>query len=373
LASSKVLLIGLGSLGGHVLEFLARTPRMGKIIAADVNEEWGISKTNNALLGALNQGFYPDIEFRKIDLNDIGATAETLTEVKPDLIFNATTLQSWWVIGLLPKEAYSKLLEAGLGPWLPMHLTLVHKLMRAFKKAGIKAHVVSSSFPDGVHPVLGKVGLTPTVGIGNFDLLIPRIKLVVSRKLNVPVRNVSVFMVAHHFHDVHIEDYGTSGGAPYFLKILVGDKNVTERFDPEKLFSEPLPTPAGNQSDQQVASSAVKNIIAILNDTGELTHAPGPNGLPGGYPVRLSAKGAEVFLPEELTLEEAIRINEEAQKFDGIEKIKEDGTVAFTDKAVKIMREMLNYDCTELKIEESEERAMELKTLYEKFAKKYRG
>jgi len=83
----------------------------------------------------------------------------------------------------------------------------------------------------------------------------------------------------------------------------------------------------------------VKNILAILNDTRELTHAPGPNGLPGGYPVRLSAKGAEVVLPEELSLEEAVRINEEAQKFDGIQEIKNDGTVFFTEKAVKIMRE----------------------------------
>jgi hypothetical protein len=372
LTGNKILMLGLGSLGGHVLEFLARTPRVNRIIAADVNEDWGVRKTNNAILGAVNQGFYPSIKFRKIDLNDVEGTAETLKEEEPDLIFNATTLQSWWAIGLLPNEVYEKLLDAGFGPWLPMHLTLTHKLVKAVEKAGIETHVVSSSFPDAVHPVLGKVGLAPTVGIGNFDLIIPRIKKVVSEKLGVPMRNVSVFMVGHHVHDVLVEDFGTTGGAPYFLKILVDDKNVTDELDPEKIFSEPLPTPPGNQSDQQVGSSAVKNIIAILNDTGELTHAPGPNGLPGGYPVRLSAKGAEVVLPEELSLEEAIKINEEAQKFDGIEEIKDDGTVVFTEKSVSIMREMLNYDCEELRIEESEERAMELRVLYNSFAERYR-
>jgi len=371
LAGNKILMIGLGSLGGHVLEFLARTPGVDRIVAADVNEDWGVCKTNNAILGAVNQGFYPSIIFRKVDLNDVEGTANILREEKPDLVFNATTLQSWWVIGLLPEKVHEKLLGAGLGPWLPMHLTLTHKLMMAVRKAGIKAHVVSSSFPDAVHPVLGKVGLAPTVGIGNFDLLIPRIKKVVSEKLGVPMRNISVFMVGHHVHDVLVEDFGTTGGAPYFLKILVGNKNMTHELDPEKILSEPLPTPPGNQSDQQVASSAVKNILAILNDTGELTHAPGPNGLPGGYPVRLSAKGAEVVLPEELSLEEAIRINEEAQKFDGIEEIKNDGTVVFTEKAVKIMREMLNYECEELRLEESEERAMELRALYKRFAERY--
>jgi hypothetical protein len=365
-------MIGLGSLGGHVLEFLARTPGMNRIIAADVNEDWGIRKTNNAILGSVNQGFYSNITFQKIDLNDIEGTVEILRKEKPDLIFNATTFQSWWVIGLLPDEVYEKLIGAGFGPWLPMHLTLTHKLMKAVRKAGIETHVVSSSFPDAVHPVLGKADLAPTVGIGNFDLLIPRIKRVVSEKLKVPMRNISVFMIGHHVHDVLIEDYGITGGAPYFLKILVDNKNATDKLDPEKIFSEPLPTPPGNQSDQQVASSAVKNILAILNDTGELTHAPGPNGLPGGYPVRLSAKGAEVVLPEELNLEEAVRINEEAQKFDGIQEIKSDGTVVFTEKAVRIMREMLSYECEELKIEESEERAMELTALYKSFAERYR-
>jgi len=72
-----------------------------------------------------------------------------------------------------------------------------------------------------------------------------------------------------------------------------------------------------------------------------------------------------------LSLEEAIKINEEAQKFDGIQEIKEDGTVVFTEKAVRTMREMLSYECKELKLEESEERAIELRTLYKNFARKY--
>jgi len=72
------------------------------------------------------------------------------------------------------------------------------------------------------------------------------------------------------------------------------------------------------------------------------------------------------------SLEEAVKINEEAQKFDGIEEIKDDGTVVFTEKSVSIMREMLNYDCEELKLEESEDRAMELRALYNSFAERHR-
>jgi len=41
--------------------------------------------------------------------------------------------------------------------------------------------------------------------------------------------------------------------------------------------------------------------------------------------------GGTVTLPPDLNLEEAVRINEEGQRFDGIERIDEDGTVHFTE------------------------------------------
>ncbi|MGI6226819.1 MAG: hypothetical protein ACOYJ1_11260, partial [Peptococcales bacterium] len=118
------------------------------------------------------------------------------------------------------------------------------------------------------------------------------------------------------------------------------------------------------------AASAVKNILHIINDTGQVTHSPAPNGLPGGYPVRLSAAGAEVVLPHDLTLEEAIKINEEAQKYDGIESIEEDGTIIYTDKAYNVMRDMIGYDCKKMKVEETEERSNELGNRFKEFVKK---
>ncbi|MFX0198674.1 MAG: hypothetical protein ACFFCW_21335 [Candidatus Hodarchaeota archaeon] len=53
--------------------------------------------------------------------------------------------------------------------------------------------------------------------------------------------------------------------------------------------------------------------MALLFDTGGVTHSPGPNGLPAGYPARLSAKGAELLF-EEMNLEEVIHINQEVER-----------------------------------------------------------
>jgi len=77
-----------------------------------------------------------------------------------------------------------------------------------------------------------------------------------------------------------------------------------------------------------------------------------------------------VVLPD-LSLEEAIRINEEGGKYDGIERVKGDGTVVFVEENMRLMREVVGYECEELKVSESEERARELneklKKLYEKY------
>jgi hypothetical protein len=74
-------------------------------------------------------------------------------------------------------------------------------------------------------------------------------------------------------------------------------------------------------------------------------------------------------------MEQAMRINEEGQKIDGIEKIEEiedDGTVVYTENAVNLMKEVFGYDCRRIKVEESEEKAREFNSLYREYNKKFR-
>ena len=374
--NDTLMIMGLGELGGIVLELLARVPNITKVIAADFNEDYGVRKTNTALMGASYMNLYPNIEFRRIDLNNIEETAKTIKEVNPRIIYNATTLQSWWVIDALPKEVHKKIYKdfCGLGPWIPMHLLLVYKLMQAVKAAGVSSLVINSSFPDLVNPILAKVGLGPNVGIGNIDLITVPWRKVVSEMLNVSMRSVQVYIFGHHYSSYNLGRTGTGLDAPYYIKIMVEDKDVTKNFE-IKILAKEIPKRAkrttGAQINWVVASSAVRIILGILNDTNEITHAPGPEGLVGGYPVRLNREGAKVFLPEGVSRERAIQINEEAQKWDGIEKIKEDGTVVFTDITYNTFKDLLGYECKEMKIEETEERTKELDKLYKDFARKH--
>lgn len=373
----KIMLVGIGELGGIVLEYLCRVPNIGPIVACDNNLDWGRRKVNSAIEGAALMGFYPQIEFHPIDVLNIEKTAELISQIKPAVIFNGTTLQSWWVVNELPAEINAQLYKphCAIGPWCAMHLALTSKLMKAVKMSGIDTHVVNSSFPDASNPSLGRVGLAPTIGIGNMSLAIPYIQKAASEILGVPMKNIGVEMIGHHFHCYYWCRSGTGYGAPFFLKVYCGFEDVTEKLGAMDDFIAELPKrgmrPGGRGGQFVVAASCAKNILSIYFDTNEILHAPSPQGLEGGYPVRLSRKGAEVVLPRGITLEKAREINLIAQKYDGIEEIRDNGDIVVTDESYETFKRLLGVDCRTITIQDSFEQAMELKGKFLNFARKH--
>lgn len=375
--SERIMLIGVGELGGIVLEYLCRVPNICEIVVCDSNEDWGLRKTNSAIEGAALMGFYPKIRFQPIDVTNIDQTAEILRKYKPKVIFNGTTLQSWWVINELPVEVSAKLykINCALGPWVAMHLALTSKIMKAVKAAGIETHVVNSSFPDAVNPSLTKVGLSPTIGIGNMGLVIPYIQKAASEILGLPMKTIGVEMIGHHFHCYYWCRSGNGYGAPYFLKVYSGHSEVTEQLGDMNAFIAELPKrgmrPAGRHGQFVVAASCTKNILSIFYDTNDTVHSPGPNGLEGGYPVRLSRKGAEIVLPKGISLADARKINVAAQKFDGVENINDNGDIVVTEEAYSTFKQMLNIDCKKITIDDSYDQALELKRKFHEFVRRH--
>lgn len=382
---NKVLLVGLGHVGGEILHTLARSAGITEIIGADFDENVGTRKTKEALLGAAALNFFPKIQFRSIDLkNDVKGAVELLKEFEPDLIFNTADLFPYYRFEVdLPKEIYRKIGEAskcGFVAALPFRLILPYKLMTAVKESGIKTHVLVTNDPcEVVNPLLGKVGLAPTAGIGDFAHFIEPIRSVVSLKMKVPMRAVKVFLVAHHSTLHLFQRRAVPSKSTYFLKVLVDDRDVTKKWTPEEIL---LAAVGGSRSPEGerlhvfdphfTACIAVGDILAILNDTEEIRHCPGPSGFIGGYPVRLSSKGAEVYIPEEITLEEAIKMNEQAQKQEGVEDIRNDGTVVFTDEAVRIMDEVMHWDMKQFNVRDCEKVAEKLNFVYRELVKRYK-
>jgi hypothetical protein len=369
----SIMIIGsAGSVGHDMMYQIACMGLPVKVIGADVDEEKGRFEVEESIHVAHNLGYYPDISFKKINLFEVDETAELLKEHRPKVICNLASLGSWWVTRLLPPEEYKKI--GPIGPWLPNHLTLAHKLMQAVKKSGVDAKVVNGAYPDATNVVLSKLGLEPVCGGGNMDLGMSRVRRIVARELGVPYRSVQVYGVGHHG-----TYYTARMDGPYWVKILVDGVDVADRFPNEKLtklyveagYGAPGQFKSALVDQMRTASSFLKHVLAVYYHTGEVhTCVTGAAGLPGGYPCRLSEKGAEIVLPG-ISKEEAIRINEEGGRIDGIERIKDDGTVVFCEENVEHMREVVGYECEELKPRDSGERARELNRLLMKLYDKY--
>lgn len=370
------MIVGMGDLAAWALEFLSREEGIPRIVTVDIDEDMGYRRTNSAVIGASQFGRYPDIEFAQMDVANIDKTAELIEEVQPSVIINGMTLQSWWVIGQLPADVYKQIDEARFGPWFPMQFLPTYRLMRAVKKSGVNAKVINCAFPDTVNVALAKIGLAPTVGIGNIDNAVAGLRVVAAKTFNVSVRSVTVYLVCAHYTSYYINRFGNSGGSPFYLKVMVDEKDVTPDLNIEQFLNNVTTVgrkPGGAKGHAVVASSICKIARAMLFDTKEIGHAPGPNGLPGGYPIKIGADGVEVFLPEGLSFERAVQINEEGNRCDGIESIQADGTVVLTEKSAGIMKALLGFDRKRYKVDECENDYQELSQKYARWAGKARS
>ena len=368
----KILLIGsAGSVAHDMMYQIASMTDKIKVVAADYNEVKGRYEVDECLHVAHNFGLYPELSFQKIDLFDVDGTADILSKERPTVVCSLASLGAWWVTRLLPNEVYKKI--SPIGPWIPFHFTLTRNLMQAVKKSGIETKVVNGAYPDLTNVILGKLNLPPVCGGGNMDLGASRLRKIVASEQKVPVRDVQVLAVGHHgtFYTAKMD-------GPSWYKIIVAGEDVSTKYNVKtiaKLYElygyANMPSFPGPLVDQmKTASSFLKITLAIYYDTRELIQClPGPNGLPGGYPCILGASGANVTLPG-ITLKDAVKLNEDGAKIDGIERVKSDGTVVFIEENVKLMREIVGYDCPKIKPTEHEERAKELdaklKKLYEK-------
>jgi len=247
--------------------------------------------------------------------------------------------------------------------------------MRAVERSGIRTWVINGAYPDAVNPTLAKVGQAPVAGIGNGENVIPQLQKVISLKKNVPMRSIFLSLVMHHYAEYWVVREGHTGGGRAYLRILIDGNDVTNEFSPDELYSNIIKyarRPGRPDGHYLIASSGIQKILSIYFDTREYCSCvAGPYGMMGGYPGRLSQRGFELELPKGITLEEAVKINWENSVLEGIEEILDDGTVVFTENNRQRMKDLLNYDCKVMKIDECEERATELGQKYKEFSKKY--
>lgn len=368
----KVLFVGLGALGGKVLDLCFRLSGRHHFLAAGRNVERVRDRANVAALSAVQLGSDPQWATAKLDLWNEEQIAEVIDNYRPDVVVCSVII---WVHSIfdLPASVAHRLYDAQIGPWLPMNLALPLKLMRAVEQCGIPVKVVNVSNPDIVNPVLGSAGLPPVTGIGQLSNSVPALRTVIARQLDKQLGQVGVCFFGGHYVSRQISRHGTAGDAPFSLKAFVDGEDVTHLLTEEAIFAPLCGELRRTPGNIMTAASAAVVIDGIINDTGVITHAPGPNGMPGGYPVRVDATGVELVIPGGMTREDAIRVNERCQPFDGIERIEADGTVHFTEKEMGILTEVFGYECRQMPIADVEARALELRDRFDGFVASLKG
>jgi hypothetical protein len=362
-----LLLIGTGVLGGNVLDLLAWHGFGGRIVVTGRDEQRLLERTNLSRIAAYNQDSYPAISTRYLDLDDVDRTAETIADVAPDIIFTTASVQTYWRISTLPKSIYQKLAKAGVGAWLPMHLSPTHRLMTAVTRSGLDPVVVNGAYPDAVNAALATSGLAPAVGIGNVMNVVPAVRTAAATVLGTSTEAVRVRLVAHHYISNRLPETGDTGGAPFHLSVYRDDEDVTEEIDTEKVFRL-LPTELrrtrGSAGAYVAASSAYAVLTALLSPTPVSLHAPGPLGLVGGYPVTVSARGVHLDLPGTCPIDLAAEINANGQVYDGVHRIEPDGRIVLTELATETMERELGHYCPEYHVADCHELAAELRNRY---------
>lgn len=364
-AGRTVLLIGMGGLGPWLLERLVRLEGVTRVVVADADRERAASAAGCALLGVQIDGGAVRVEGRGADLLDVETTARLLDELRPDVVVQAASLlpvDRWWSIAREPGDG-ERLQAAGLGPWLPLQLLLPMRLMEAIDRAGCAPVVVNLSYPDAVGAVLTRCGHPAPLGAGNVNLLAVAVRHAVAVDRGVAVDRVRVWMAAHYAHLRWAMGAGRRPGHSGVLRVEIDGRDVTDDLDEFAVVAAAgRAIPWGARCHALTASGLVDVLRGTSAVVPAALHMPGATGQPGGYPVRLSRDGVAIDPPTGSDVADLLALQREAQRWDGIERIADDGTVTLTDDAAAQMQALFGHRHRELTPDAVAARADELLT-----------
>jgi hypothetical protein len=320
--SARVLLVGLGDLGRRLAAHLAAAPEVGELVLASRSEDGPAFAALAAACGTARVRFTP------LDASDRGAVERLLRSERPDLLVQCATLLSPWLLPDVENPLAAAVLRAGFALQLPAQLPLVRTLMEAVRETGLGAPVVNGSYPDLTHPILHCLGLAPAVGLGNAGM-IHALVVAALRRQGLLAASEPVRVLGHHAHLTAAALAQPPADPSQRPRVYLGEEG--RRADDLAYAGPPLRSERGMNA--LPAASGLPVLRALLGGPPVRTSAPGPGGLPGGYPIRVEAGNVDLDLPPGLTLAEAVAFHQRSVRLDGVDRVEADGTVHFTEEA----------------------------------------
>ena len=345
----KVMIIGLGSVGSYLLDYLvSKNDPAISVVVVGRDEKKLQTKVNIVRVAALIREVNKtkiDIE-GGVDLNDIDAITEAIKKYQPDFIVNSSRAYPGLKYGSISWDNVR-----AYGIWTPLSIRFTKNVMEACEKADSNAVVINTSYSDVVIPWLKSAKKAyPDFGSGNLNHLVPRIRFAVAEMLGVDdFWNVDVMFAAGHFHDVCISKEGQTEGVDLPLKVYY--RGEEQDLPKDQIFAAcSIAMPTDQTRNMMNASSNYQIITAVIEAirTGEnqRVFSPGFDGNIGGYPVQIGYKNGvlsawideSVFTFIEMNLADRASI-----ALDGVEDVK-DGCLIYTDDLIRKAKEKFGVE-----------------------------
>lgn len=233
-----------------------------------------------------------------VDLLDADATGELFERCRPGVIVQAASLQSGSVISATG-NAWSQLVaEGGLSATAVFQALLSMRVARALRRAYPASRLINCCFPDVVNGIIAAAGLPIACRIGNVAILAHAFAGALPEAEGRSLKVLAHYQTIAPWRHPRPE---RSGPLP---RVWIGDEELIDvlgRFAEVRLTPEPVIDISG--------ASGAPLIEAMAVGAERQGHVPGPNGLPGGYPVRLRAGELELDLPTAIRHDDAVAWN----------------------------------------------------------------
>ncbi len=316
---NTVLIIGVGDLGERFAAGLAAGGQVRRLVLAS---RTGAAEPA-AMLASAHDVYVEPVACDATRPEDV---ASLLARTAPDLIVQSAAGRSPWALAERDDAAARAVAAAGFALRLPYQLPVPLAVMQAVRDTGYAGPVANVSLPDVTGPILARLGLAPTIGLGNVGMILLRVRAAL-RAAEPEAELPLVRVLAQHSQlNAVMQARGPVEPAAR-ARVWLGEQG--RRAD-DLAYQAPSLAPS-LRHNYVTAAAALPVLRALLPGAEPLRWStPAPGGLLGGYPVRIDGGSIELDLPPGLTRTEAVAFNEEMTRTDGVERVDHGGTVYFT-------------------------------------------
>lgn len=356
----NILVVGLGSLAKKLICDIARASQQRLRFVV-------LSRSQTALTWCQTHAlaYNIDIVFERGDAMNADFLQRCIDHHEPSLILQCASLLDPFCLHEHPLAAVSR--QAGFALMLPAQLAVVAKLMQVVNMICPQTPVVNCSFPDVVNPILQRIGYAPVCGIGNAGIIEHIAKRFIgNRQLETEAaqndHEIEVF--AHHIHAIALLKSYAVADLPDPIIYINGQRQHWQDVigqPSNSVFSLPL---SGEEINAITSASATKAITTLLDPSARCqVSLPGPRGQAGGWPVIIEQGKLQL---KSYSHQHQISMREyfsHCARLDGVENIREDGTVEFSENYIRHISPISPELCRPLKFDQIEKRFQVLQSI----------